>query len=165
MTVCDLSPLRGRTMIKRTCLLATLLLATLMTLALWPCPCDASPSLTPSSSDNERNLMKVTLGAILPKTSLITKRRQYLKVSAGKKLISFGTDNLLTTLPQRLTDSVESLIRSRKNLKFNFTNHYFIQHAQVVNFQLDPQPTEILESICSQMLVQVGQFSVIVEFF
>lgn len=81
MTVCDLSPLHG---MKRTCVLA-LLLATLVTLAQWPTPCDASPSLTPSSSDNEKNeknLMKVTLGAILPKTSLITKRRQYLKVSA-----------------------------------------------------------------------------------
>lgn len=80
MTVSDLSPLHGWTKMKRTCLLLALLLATLVTLTQWPTPCDASPSLTPSSSD--QNLMKVTLGAILPKTSLITKRRQYLKVSA-----------------------------------------------------------------------------------
>lgn len=49
---------------------------------------------------------------------------------------------------------MESLIRSRKNFKFNFTNYYFIQAAQVVNFPLDPQPTAILDGICKQMLVQ-----------
>lgn len=116
------------------------LLAALASLLFLGPPCDgrlfsssSSSSLEPSTSDNESNLMRVTLGAILPKTSLITKRRQYHK---------------------RLTDSVESLIRSRKNFKFNFTNYYFIQAAQVVNFPLDPQPTAILDGICKQMLVQ-----------
>lgn len=38
--------------------------------------------------------------------------------------------------------------------KFNFTNYYQITQAQVVPLSLDPNPTEILNSICNQLLVK-----------
>nr|XP_027196255.1 glutamate receptor ionotropic, NMDA 2B-like [Dermatophagoides pteronyssinus] len=90
------------------------------------------------------NAQKITFGAILPKTSLITLQRQYYK---------------------RLQDSVESLMKSRNrhekkiehhqiNEKYNFTNYYQITQAQVVPLSLDPNPTEILNSICNQLLVK-----------
>ena len=40
------------------------------------------------------------------------------------------------------------------NEKYNFTNYYQITQAQVVPLSLDPNPTEILNSICNQLLVK-----------
>lgn len=77
-------------------------------------------------------MQKITFGAILPKTSLITLQRQYSK---------------------RLQDSVEALVKNRNRQEpYNFTNYYQITQAPVVPLQLDPNPTEILGSICNQLL-------------
>lgn len=56
---------------------------------------------------------------------------------------------------KRLQDAVEALMKSKnRHEKYNFTNHYQITQAQVVPMQLDPNPTDILHSICSQLLVK-----------
>lgn len=56
---------------------------------------------------------------------------------------------------QRLQDSVEAMMKSKnRHEKFNFTNYYQITQAQVVPLQLDPNPTEILHSICDSLLVK-----------
>ena len=89
----------------------------------------------PSSPDqpliNER-AHRITFGAILPTTALITVRRAYYK---------------------RISDSVENLMRDRQ-AKFNFTNHYRISQAQVVMISLNPSPTEVLSTLCQQLLVK-----------
>ena len=107
MTAGDLSLLQGPSMTKTFFLV---LLAALASLLLLGPPCDASPysfssasfSLKPSSSDNEKHLMRVMLGAILPKTSLITKKRQYTKV---RNLIHYTNtaDTDCTTAPYRFS--------------------------------------------------------------
>src|SRR6218665_779181 len=56
-------------------------------------------------------------------------------------------------LAQRLQDAVETLTKSRAR-KFAFTSRYQIVQAQVVPLQLDPNPTEVLQTICSQLLVK-----------
>ncbi|KAI1291864.1 hypothetical protein HDE_07043 [Halotydeus destructor] len=75
---------------------------------------------------------RITFGAILPTTALITVRRQYYK---------------------RISDSVENLMRGRQG-KFNFTNHFRISQAQVVLVSLNPSPTEVLSTLCQQLLVK-----------
>lgn len=80
---------------------------------------------------NER-AHRITFGAILPTTALITVRRAYYK---------------------RISDAVENLMRGRQ-AKFNFTNYYRISQAQVVLVSLNPSPTEVLNTLCQQLLVQ-----------
>ena len=38
--------------------------------------------------------------------------------------------------------------------KYNFTNYFRIAHAQVVLLPLAPSPTEILTTVCNQLLVK-----------
>ncbi|UXI14735.1 MACRO domain-containing protein 2 [Sarcoptes scabiei] len=88
-----------------------------------------------------QNVQKITFGAILPKTSLITLQRQYYK---------------------RLQDSVESLMKNKNrydkkndlNERYNFTNYFQITQAQVVPLSLDPNPIEILHTVCNQLLIK-----------
>ncbi len=56
-------------------------------------------------------------------------------------------------LKQRLQDAVEALMKNRQ-AKYNFTNHYRIAQAQVVLLPLAPSPTEILTTVCNQLLVK-----------
>lgn len=40
------------------------------------------------------------------------------------------------------------------NERYNFTNYFQITQAQVVPLSLDPNPIEILHSICNQLLIK-----------
>ncbi|CAG2162128.1 unnamed protein product [Oppiella nova] len=84
------------------------------------------------STFGNRNVQKITFGAILPKTLLITLQRQYYK---------------------RLLDAVEGLLKKHQ-AKYNFTNYYQIAESQVVLLPLAPSPTEILSTVCNQLLVK-----------
>lgn len=80
-----------------------------------------------------KGTQKITIGAILPKSSLITLKRQYYK---------------------RLQDSVEILMKGKnRQEKYNFTNYYQLAQAQVVYLPLNPNPKEILINICDELLV------------
>lgn len=54
---------------------------------------------------------------------------------------------------QRLQDAVEALMKNRQ-AKYNFTNYFRISQAQVVLLALTPSPTEILSTLCNQLLVK-----------
>lgn len=41
-----------------------------------------------------------------------------------------------------------------RQTKFNFTNYYRISQAQVVLVSLNPSPTEVLSTLCEQLLVK-----------
>lgn len=72
----------------------------------------------------------ITIGAILPKTALITKFRSYQK---------------------RLQDAVEDLMGS-KNGVFHFLQRFRIAQAQLVLLSRNPTPTEILSALCDKLL-------------
>lgn len=72
----------------------------------------------------------ITVGAILPKTALITKFRSYQK---------------------RLQDAVEDLMGS-KNGVFHFSQRFRIAQAQLVLLSRNPTPTEILGALCDKLL-------------
>lgn len=72
----------------------------------------------------------ITLGAILPKTALITKFRSYQK---------------------RLQDAVEDLMDA-KNGVFHFLQRFRIAQAQLVLLSRNPTPTEILSALCDKLL-------------
>ena len=72
----------------------------------------------------------ITIGAILPKTALITKFRSYQK---------------------RLQDAVEDLMGS-KNGVFHFLQRFRIAQAQLVLLSRNPTPTEILAALCDKLL-------------
>lgn len=46
--------------------------------------------------------------------------------------------------------------KNRQNEKFNFTRNYKIDKAHIIEMQLDPNPTDILTGICSQLMVKVS---------
>ncbi|GFU00789.1 uncharacterized protein NPIL_446281 [Nephila pilipes] len=81
------------------------------------------------SSHRQRN---IHLGAILPKTSLLTTQRMYFK---------------------RMQDATEN-INKNKYYDFNFTKNYRIAQGPWLMMHLSASPLEILTTLCSQLLTK-----------
>ncbi|KAF8778337.1 hypothetical protein HNY73_015068 [Argiope bruennichi] len=81
------------------------------------------------SSHRQKN---IHLGAILPKTSLLTTQRMYFK---------------------RLLDATE-IVNKNKYYDFNFTKNYRIAQGPWLMMHLSASPLEILTTLCSQLLTK-----------
>uniref|UniRef100_A0AAN0LJ18 Glutamate ionotropic [NMDA] receptor 2B n=1 Tax=Polyphagotarsonemus latus TaxID=1204166 RepID=A0AAN0LJ18_9ACAR len=83
-----------------------------------------------STRSSSNGIEKITLGAILPKSSFKTVLRSYQK---------------------RLQNAVEDLMSSKNNV-FHFLQRFHITQARLVLLSLNPTPSEILEALCNQLL-------------
>jgi ionotropic glutamate receptor NMDA 2B len=95
-------------------------------------PSRTENSASETSAFDSNTVQKITLGAILPTTALITIKRAYDK---------------------RIASAAENLMRGRQT-KFNFTNYFVLSNAQVVLIPLNPSPNEVLDTLCNQLLVK-----------